>query len=257
MDAKPRTRPLRIGCASGFWGDSEAGAAQLVRHGDIDVLVSDYLAEITMSLLARARAKDPAAGYATDFVRTTAALGPEIAARGVRVITNAGGVNPQACAEALRAAFAAQGVQLKIAVVEGDDLSEQAEALRAEGIAEMFSGAPMPAKLLSINAYLGGQPIAAALAAGPTWSSPAASSTVRSRWRRWCMPSAGAGTTGTVWRWAAWRATSSNAARSAPAACSPTGSRCRAGTTWVSPSSNATPMAAASCSPSRPARAGW
>ena len=166
MDAMPRTRPLRIGCASGFWGDSEAGAAQLVRHGDIDVLVSDYLAEITMSLLARARAKDPAAGYATDFVRTTAALGPEIAARGVRVITNAGGVNPQACAEALRAAFAAQGVQLKIAVVEGDDLYSQAEALRAEGVAEMFSGAPMPAKLLSINAYLGAQPIAAALAAG-------------------------------------------------------------------------------------------
>ena len=166
MDAMPRTRPLRIGCASGFWGDSEAGAAQLVRHGDIDVLVSDYLAEITMSLLARARAKDPAAGYGTDFVRTTAALGPEIAARGVRVITNAGGVNPQACAEALRAAFAAQGVQLKIAVVEGDDLYSQAEALRAEGVAEMFSGAPMPAKLLSINAYLGAQPIAAALAAG-------------------------------------------------------------------------------------------
>ena len=139
---------------------------QFLKEGDLDYIVFDYLAEITMSLLARARAKDPAAGYGTDFVRTTAALGPEIAARGVRVITNAGGVNPQACAEALRAAFAAQGVQLKIAVVEGDDLYSQAEALRAEGVAEMFSGAPMPAKLLSINAYLGAQPIAAALAAG-------------------------------------------------------------------------------------------
>jgi hypothetical protein len=161
-----RTRALRIGCAGGFWGDTEAGAAQLVRHGDIDVLVFDCLAEITMALLARARAKDPAAGYTPDFVRTVAALGPEIRERGIRVISNAGGVNPAACAEALRQALAAQGVVLRIAVVDGDDLNAQAEALRAAGTIEMFSGAPMPARLLSINAYLGAAPIAAALDAG-------------------------------------------------------------------------------------------
>ena len=161
-----RTTPLRIGCASGFWGDTEAGAAQLVRRGDIDVLVFDYLAEITMALLARARAKDPAAGYTPDFVRTVAALGPEIRDRGIRVLSNAGGMNPRACADALRQALQAQGVDLTIAVIEGDDLSAQADALRAEGTTEMFSGAAMPPKLLSINAYLGAQPLVAALAAG-------------------------------------------------------------------------------------------
>jgi hypothetical protein len=160
------TRPLRIGCASGFWGDSEAGAAQLVRGGQIDFLVFDYLAEITMSLLARARAKSPEAGYAPDFVKVVAQLAPELLAQGIRVVANAGGVNPQACASALAAALQAQGQHMRIAVVEGDDLSAQADALRAEDTREMFSGEPMPARLLSVNAYLGAQPIAAALDAG-------------------------------------------------------------------------------------------
>ena len=162
----PRDRPLRIGCASGFWGDSEAGAAQLVQHGQIDYLVFDYLAEITMSLLARARAKSPEAGYAPDFVKVIAQLAPRIQAQGIRVVANAGGVNPQACASALAAALQAQGITLHIAVVEGDDLTDQVEALRTEDTREMFSGEPMPARFLSVNAYLGAQPIAAALDAG-------------------------------------------------------------------------------------------
>jgi hypothetical protein len=161
-----RTRALRIGCASGFWGDSEAGAEQLVRHGDIDYLVFDFLAEITMSLLARARAKSPEAGYAPDFVRIVAALAPEILARGIRVVSNAGGVNPAACRDALHKELTALGVPLRIAIVEGDDLMAQAEALRAADAREMFSGEPLPATLLSINAYLGAQPIVAALQAG-------------------------------------------------------------------------------------------
>lgn len=161
-----QTRPLCIGCASGFWGDSEAGAAQLVRGGQIDFLVFDYLAEITMSLLARARAKSPDAGYAPDFVKVVAQLAPELLAQGIRVVANAGGVNPQACAKALSAELQAQGLSMRIAVVEGDDLSAQADSLRAEGTREMFTGEPMPAKLLSLNAYLGAQPIVAALDAG-------------------------------------------------------------------------------------------
>ncbi|RZL92584.1 MAG: DUF1446 domain-containing protein [Variovorax sp.] len=161
-----RTRPLRIGCASGFWGDSEEGAAQLVQRGDIDYLVFDFLAEITMSLLARARAKTPEAGYAPDFVRVVASLAGEIKSRGIRVVSNAGGVNPTACARALAKELDALGVPLRIAVVEGDDLSDRADALRAAGTREMFSGAPMPAQLLSLNVYLGAQPIAAALDAG-------------------------------------------------------------------------------------------
>ncbi|MFC7410828.1 MULTISPECIES: acyclic terpene utilization AtuA family protein [Hydrogenophaga] len=166
MTSTRLNRPLRIGCASGFWGDSEAGAAQLVRGGQIDYLVFDYLAEITMSLLARARAKSPEAGYAPDFVKVVAQLAPELLAQNIRVVANAGGVNPQACASALAAALQAQGLAMRIAVVEGDDLSAQADTLRAEDTREMFSGDPMPAKLLSVNAYLGAQPIAAALDAG-------------------------------------------------------------------------------------------
>jgi hypothetical protein len=162
----PRTGALRIGCASGFWGDSEAGAAQLVQHGEIDYLVFDFLAEITMSLLARARAKSPDAGYAPDFVRVIAALAPEIRARGIRVVSNAGGVNPAACRDALKKELDALGIPLRIAIVEGDDLSAQVDALRAADVREMFSGQPLPASLASINAYLGAQPIVAALQAG-------------------------------------------------------------------------------------------
>jgi hypothetical protein len=162
----PRTEPLRIGGATGFWGDSEAGATQLVRHGRLDYLVFDFLAEITMSLLARARAKSPEAGYAPDFVRIVASLAPELKAQGIRVVSNAGGVNPRACRDALARQLQTLGIDLKIAVVEGDDLLAQADALRAANVREMFSGAEFPAKLLSANAYLGAQPIAAALDAG-------------------------------------------------------------------------------------------
>ena len=162
----PRTRPLRIGCATGFWGDSEAGAVQLVSHGDIDYLVFDFLAEITMSLLARARAKSPEAGYAPDFVRIIASLAGELKSRGIKVVSNAGGVNARACGVALARQLQLVGVDLKIAVVEGDDLSAQADTFRQDGVREMFSGAAMPPQFLSVNAYLGAQPIAAALDAG-------------------------------------------------------------------------------------------
>ncbi len=157
---------IRIGCASGFWGDSEAGAAQLVASGKIDYLVFDFLAEITMSLLARARAKSPDAGYAPDFVRIMADLAPEIQRQGIRVVANAGGVNPSACAVALRLRLEALGISMRIAVVDGDDLSGQIETLRAEGLREMFTGEALPEHVLSANAYLGAQPIAAALSQG-------------------------------------------------------------------------------------------
>ncbi|MBI5910414.1 MAG: DUF1446 domain-containing protein [Betaproteobacteria bacterium] len=161
---KPST--LRIGCASGFWGDSEFAAAQLVQRGGINVLVFDYLAEITMSLLIRAKVKDPALGYAPDFVTSIQPLMKELKSRGIKVIANAGGVNPSACRAALVAAARAEGVDLKIAAVLGDDLMPRLEALRAAGVKEMFSGEPFPQKVMSANAYLGAFPIAAALDAG-------------------------------------------------------------------------------------------
>src|SRR3954469_12240433 len=99
MNAAPT---VRIGGASGFWGDSSVGAPQLVRGGDVDYLVFDYLAELTMSILAAARGKDAEAGYATDFVAVTLReLLPEIVARKIRVVSNAGGVNPAACGRAI------------------------------------------------------------------------------------------------------------------------------------------------------------
>jgi hypothetical protein len=158
---------IRIGCGAGFWGDSPEGPRQLVRQGGIDYLVLDYLAEITMSILARMKAKNPALGYATDFVSLVMKpLAREIAEKRIRVVTNAGGVNPEACRDALLAAFKEAGVDLKVAIITGDDLSGEAERLRAKGITEMFSGAPFPDRIASINAYLGAFPIAAALAVG-------------------------------------------------------------------------------------------
>jgi hypothetical protein len=158
---------VRIGCGAGFWGDSPEGPGQIVRDGDVDYLVLDYLAEITMSILARMKARNPESGYATDFV--TMAMKPlarEIARQRIRVVTNAGGVNPRACRAALAAVFAEAGVDLKIAVVEGDDLVNQTDELRRRGAREMFTGAPLPEALASVNAYLGAFPIAAALGAG-------------------------------------------------------------------------------------------
>lgn len=157
---------VRIGCGAGFWGDSPEGPAQLVKAG-IDYLILDYLAEITMSILARMRAKNPELGYATDFVSLVMKpLAQEVATRKIKVVTNAGGVNPQACRRALEAVLAEAGVKLKVAVVTGDDLSDMAGKYRANETREMFSGAPLPEKLASVNAYLGAFPIAAALAAG-------------------------------------------------------------------------------------------
>jgi len=158
---------IRIGGASGFWGDAALATPQLLAGGGLDYLVYDYLAEITMSILARARASDPGRGYATDFV--SAAMAPNlerIAADGVRVVSNAGGVNPGACAEALRREIAARGLGLRVAVVRGDDLTGRAASFASAR--EMFSGTPFPdpARLASVNAYLGAFPIAAALAAG-------------------------------------------------------------------------------------------
>lgn len=162
-----RREIVRIGCGAGFWGDSPQGPRQLVESGQIDYLVLDYLAEMTMSILARMRARNPNQGYATDFVDLVMKpLARDIAQRRIRVVSNAGGVNPGACRDALRAVFEDIGVDIRIAVVHGDDLALRANEYRAAGLREMFSGAVMPEHFESVNAYLGAFPIAAALSAG-------------------------------------------------------------------------------------------
>ncbi|RQS66659.1 DUF1446 domain-containing protein [Burkholderia sp. Bp8963] len=158
---------VRIGGASGFWGDSSLGPAQLVRCGGIDYLVFDYLAELTMSILAGARAKRPEEGYAIDFV--TVALRSvlkQAVEQGIRIVSNAGGVNPKGCATAVQALADELGVPVRVAIVEGDDVLPFTAAMRAAGTVEMSSGEPMPERLVSANAYLGALPVAQALAAG-------------------------------------------------------------------------------------------
>lgn len=160
---------IRIGGASGFWGDAAMATPQLLAAGGLDYIVYDYLAEITMSIMARARAEKPDAGFATDFV--SLALKPnlaEIARQKVKIISNAGGVNPEACAAAVRALIADRGLDLKVAAITGDDLIASKDEFAAQGFAEMFSADvfPDPKKILSINAYLGAFPIAKALGEG-------------------------------------------------------------------------------------------
>ncbi|WP_090137749.1 acyclic terpene utilization AtuA family protein [Limnohabitans sp. DM1] len=160
-------KTVRIGGASGFWGDSMVGAPQLVNSGLIDYLVFDYLAETTMAILAAVRAKKPEMGYATDFVDIAMkSVLPEVMRRGIKVVANAGGMNPQGCANALQALAQSMGLSPKIAVVEGDDISALLPALRDEGTRDMFRDEPLPGTLLSANAYLGAMPVARALAAG-------------------------------------------------------------------------------------------
>lgn len=162
-------RVVRIGGASGFWGDSSVGAPQLVQSGQIDYLVFDYLAELTMSILAGARLKKPELGYATDFVSVAMkAVLKDVVKQGIRVVSNAGGVNPQGCADALAALAAEQGVALKIAVVSGDDVSALLPELRQSQppVRELQSSAALPERVLTANAYLGARPIQAALDAG-------------------------------------------------------------------------------------------
>ncbi len=158
-------RLVRIGGASGAWGDSPMGTPQLLSAG-VQYLIMDYLAEVTMSLLARARQKNPEAGFPPDFITYLKPHLVDIARSGVKVVSNAGGVNPHACKRALEIIVSELGLQLRVAVVDGDDLMPIVEELRAEGTQEWISQAPLPQKLLTANAYLGALPIAAALAQG-------------------------------------------------------------------------------------------
>lgn len=157
---------VRIACWAAFWGDTRRAATQVLTVPDVHYMVSDYLAEITMALLARARKKDPTAGFVQDAVQTLTGVLAEIHERGIKVVTNAGALNPAACAQALQRAADEAGLPLRVAAVEGDDLMARRDQAVSAEPCDMFTGAPVPADISSMNAYLGARPIALALDAG-------------------------------------------------------------------------------------------
>jgi hypothetical protein len=156
---------VRIGGASGAWGDSPRAIPQLLRE-PVDYLMMDYLAEVSMSLLARARMKAPDGGYPPDFIAYLQDHLPAIARRRIKVVSNGGGVNPRGCAAAMQTVCDGLSLPLRIAAVEGDDLLPMIDSLRSRGVREAVSGAELPPRLLTANAYLGALPIKAALDLG-------------------------------------------------------------------------------------------
>ena len=158
---------VRFGLWAAFWGDTSRAARQLLDDGDgVDYLVSDYLAEITMALLARARAKDPATGYVPDVVESLKPILADLAQSRTKVVTNGGALNPRDCARVLQESVHELGLPLKVAAVEGDDLTPRLGEILATKPKEMATGEEIPPALASVNAYLGARPIARALGMG-------------------------------------------------------------------------------------------
>jgi len=166
-------KTIRIGNGQAFWGDTAKAPLDQVRYGELDYLMLDYLAEVTMSIMQKMRARDPEQGYARDFVPLMENLLPEILERGVKVVANAGGVNPVACARAVMEVADKLGLadRVKVGVVTGDDIMGDIDQILAAGepLKNMETGAPLTNvrdQLASANAYFGGFPIAEALAQG-------------------------------------------------------------------------------------------
>ncbi|MDP1561927.1 MAG: acyclic terpene utilization AtuA family protein [Pirellulaceae bacterium] len=163
---------VRIANGQGFWGDSLLGPVRLVNEGPLDYLTLDYLAEVTMSIMQKLKSRDPSAGYATDFVQMVRRVLPQCQARGIKIIANAGGVNPQACLEAVAAVVRQLGLHgVRIAMIEGDDILSRLPAIIAAGhpLKNMDSGESLAAyvsRATSANVYIGAASIVEALEGG-------------------------------------------------------------------------------------------
>ncbi len=163
---------IRIASGQGFWGDLPKAPIDQVKRGPIDYLVMDYLAEVTMSIMQKQKLRNPDYGYARDFVDVVSEVLPEIAEQGVKVISNAGGVNPEACKEKILEAIDEQGYEdITVAVVDGDNILDDLDKLIANGheLANMETGQPIASvkdELLSANVYFGSKPIVEALDKG-------------------------------------------------------------------------------------------
>jgi hypothetical protein len=168
LSAGPGQRRIRVGNCSGFYGDRASAMADMARAGGIDVLTGDYLAEVTMLILGKARAKDPTKGYAATFLLHLDAALERLVANRIRLVVNAGGLNPDGLATATRDLIARHGHELRVAHVDGDDVFSRLDALQQAGhpLAHLTSGEPLtswPHQPLTANAYLGGFGIARAL----------------------------------------------------------------------------------------------
>jgi len=165
-------QPFRIAGASGFWGDRNDALLDQVRGGPIDVVMLDYLAEVTMSILRMKMMRNPNQGYAGDFLKALDPALHDIVERRIKVVTNAGGMNPRACAQAVIELARKKGIPgLRVGLVTGDDILGQLDSLAARGIAleNLDTGGSFSTireRVLSANAYLGSEPIAEALRAG-------------------------------------------------------------------------------------------
>jgi hypothetical protein len=172
MTPAPRRSKVLIANGQGFWGDSLLGPVRLVNEGPLDYLTLDYLAEVTMSIMQKLKARNPKAGYATDFVAMIERILPQLVEKGIKVVANAGGVNPVACKDAVLEVLRRQGQRgIKVAVIEGDDIYPQLDALLARGerLLNMDTGEPLSAvraRVTSANVYIGAQPVAEALSLG-------------------------------------------------------------------------------------------
>jgi len=160
---------LRIGAGLGFYGDAWEPIAASIERGGVQFIASDHLAELTLAILQKDRQRDPALGYARDLVPMLLRLWPLMQRHGVRFVCNAGGLNPRGAAMALLAAFAAQGLRARVAVVSGEDVLARLQDPLAAGFEHLFNGAPLAPlreRLVFANAYLGAEPIVRALDQG-------------------------------------------------------------------------------------------
>ena len=159
-------KSIRIGCASAFWGDTSSAAYQLINKGNLNYLVFDFLAEVTMSILARAKMKNPDMGYTPDFINQIAPHLTEIKKKNIKVISNAGGINLEACRDALKIEAEKLNIDLKIILVRGDNIIDRKQELQNMNIRDIDNGETLPDEILSMNGYLGATPIQEALANG-------------------------------------------------------------------------------------------
>lgn len=164
MSAERGTRPVRIANCSGFYGDRISAAKEMVEGGPIDVLTGDWLAELTMLILWKAKSRNADGGYAATFLTQMEQVLGTCVDRGIKVVTNAGGLNPAGCAAKVREIAERVGVPVRVAHIEGDDLMSRIDGLRPH-LNNLDTGEPLTADPVSANAYLGGWGITHALRA--------------------------------------------------------------------------------------------